>query len=80
VISPDVQLATVVQEHRLGVITPREPAMLARGILTVLADSTLRDRCALQGAAIVHSLFSPQAIGPQMRAMYELARSTPAIN
>jgi glycosyltransferase involved in cell wall biosynthesis len=80
VISPDVQLATVVQEYRLGVITPREPAMLANGILTVLADSMLRDRCASQGAAIVHSLFSPQAIGPQMRAMYELARSKPALN
>ena len=75
VVSPEVQLAGVVKEHRLGAVVPREPAMLARGILSVLADSALRERVAAEGNRVVQSLFSPETIGLQLRAMYDLARS-----
>ena len=75
VVSPDVQLGPVVCEHRLGVVVARAPATLAAAILSVLGDSALRQRCAAEGAAVVSSLFSPEVIGPQLRAMYELARS-----
>lgn len=75
VVSPDVQLGPVVRDHRLGAVVPREPTALASGILAVLGDSALRQRCAAEGAAVVNSLFSPEVIGPQLRAMYELARS-----
>ena len=75
VVSPDVQLAAVVQENRLGAVVPRDAAMLARGLLSVLEDTALRERCAVHGAAIIQSLFSPATIGAQLRAMYELARS-----
>jgi glycosyltransferase involved in cell wall biosynthesis len=74
IVSPDVQLGPVVREHRLGAVVPRDPATLASGILSVLADSALRERCAVEGAVVVNSLFSPEVIGPQLRAMYELAR------
>jgi glycosyltransferase involved in cell wall biosynthesis len=79
VVSADVQLATVLQEYRLGAVVSRKPAMLAQGILTVLEDAALRHHCASQGAAIVEALFSPKTIGPQLRAMYELARASSAI-
>jgi glycosyltransferase involved in cell wall biosynthesis len=75
VVSPDVLLGPVVRDHRLGAVVARDPAALASGILSVLGDAALRERCAAEGAAIVSSLFSPEVIGPQLRAMYELARS-----
>lgn len=75
VVSPDVQLAGVVEEHRLGAVVAREPAMLACGILTVLGNAALRQRVAAEGSAVVQSLFAPEIIGLQLRAMYELARS-----
>lgn len=75
VVSPEVQLASVVKEHRLGAVVPREPAMLAAGILSVLADSALRQRVAVEGSGVVQSLFSPETIGLQLRAMYDVARS-----
>jgi len=75
VVSPDVQLAEVLEEHRLGAVVPRDPSSLARGILAVLGDAALRQRCATEGAAIMQSLFSPGTVGLQLRAMYDLARS-----
>jgi glycosyltransferase involved in cell wall biosynthesis len=79
VVSPDVQLAAVVEEHRLGAVVPRDPTTLARGILSVLGDKALRQRCASQGAAVIQSLFSPTTIGAQLRTMYEVARSRSTI-
>jgi glycosyltransferase involved in cell wall biosynthesis len=79
VVSPDVQLAEVVAEHRLGAVVSRDPASLAEGILSVLGDPALRHRCATEGRAIMQSLFSPRTIGLQLRAMYELARSRPTV-
>ncbi|HET9003129.1 MAG TPA: glycosyltransferase family 4 protein, partial [Gemmatimonadaceae bacterium] len=75
VVSPDVQLGPVVRDYGLGAVAPRDPAALASGILAVLGDVALRQRCATEGPAVVNSLFSPEVIGPQLRAMYELARS-----
>ena len=75
VITPDVQLASVISEHRLGAVVPRDATMLAREIVSVLDDAELRERCAREGANIVQSLFSPAAIGARLRAMYELALS-----
>ena len=76
VVSPEVQLSGVVDEHRLGAVVPREPASLARGILDVLDDSELRARCAAQGSALARSLFTPDFVGTRLRAMYELAHSS----
>ena len=75
VVSPDVQLAEVIEQNRLGVVVAREPLSLARGILSVLGDAALRQRCAAEGGAVMQSLFAPGVIGLQLREMYELARS-----
>ena len=75
VVSPEVQIAEIVQENRLGLVVPREPAALAEGILGALGDASLRERCASRGASIARSLFTPESVGAGLRAMYELARS-----
>ena len=75
VISPEVQIADVIAEHRLGAIVPRQPDSLARGIVAVLDDGELRARCAADGASLARSLFTPQSTGTKLRAMYELALS-----
>lgn len=75
VVSPDVQLAEVVREQKLGIVASREPEALSRGILCALGDLPLRQRVAAEGNAVVQSLFSPETVGLKLRAMYELARS-----
>jgi glycosyltransferase involved in cell wall biosynthesis len=73
VVSPDVQLASFVVEHRLGLVSDREPGALANSILSALADDGLRRRCALEGAATIHRVFSPAVIGVKLRELYRVA-------
>lgn len=73
VISPDVQLASFVAEHGLGRVSAREPRELATNVLEALADDALRQRCALEGAAIIQRVFSPAAVGVKLRELYRVA-------
>ena len=73
VVSPDVQLASFVEEHRLGRVSDRAPAELAANILAVLEDRVLRDRCAREGAAIIHRTFAPAVVGARLRELYRVA-------
>ncbi|NUQ19862.1 MAG: glycosyltransferase, partial [Gemmatimonadaceae bacterium] len=75
VVSPEVQLSGVVEENRLGAVVPRDARALASGIIGVLADAPLRERCASQGAAIARSLFTLDSVGAKLRDMYDLARA-----
>lgn len=71
VISPDVQLASFVSEHRLGRVVARDPRELAQALGEVVDDDALRAHCAHHGPDAVRSDFSFERIGPQLRAMYE---------
>jgi glycosyltransferase involved in cell wall biosynthesis len=78
VISPDVQLASFVLEHGLGLVAEREPAALAEALVRVLRDDTLRARCRARGSEIVQSAFAADRIGSRLAAMYEFAASSDA--
>jgi glycosyltransferase involved in cell wall biosynthesis len=73
VVSPDVQLASFVEQHRLGRVSGRAPAELAASILAVMTDDALRARCAREGADIIHQTFAPAAVGARLRDLYRVA-------
>jgi glycosyltransferase involved in cell wall biosynthesis len=70
VITPEVQLAPVVESERLGIVVPRRVEAVAEGILRALGDRGLREQVASRGAAIVEKNFSPGAIGRLLAGMY----------
>ncbi|HET6282412.1 MAG TPA: glycosyltransferase, partial [Polyangia bacterium] len=70
VITPEVQLAPVVESERLGFVVPRRADAVAEGIVKALGDRALRDRVASRGAAIVEENFSLAAIGRLLAGMY----------
>lgn len=71
VLTAEVQLASFVQRHELGVVSTREPEILARDISRVLDDDILRARVGDRGPEIVEANFSPVSIGGRLLAMYE---------
>jgi glycosyltransferase involved in cell wall biosynthesis len=71
VVTPEVQLAEFVREHRLGLISDREPSPLGHAIARALQDHELRTRCGRCAGAILRHSFSPARIGDQQLRMYE---------
>jgi len=70
VLSPHVQLKSFVEEHRLGRVTDTAPQLLAKAVLDVLDDETLRARVRSEGSRLVSANFGIPAIGPRLSAMY----------
>jgi glycosyltransferase involved in cell wall biosynthesis len=80
VITEDVQVAWFVRDHRLGVVTGRDPEPLAAGILRALSDQPLRAHVAGNGATLAYRTFAPETVGAQLRALYDdvIARGNPS--
>lgn len=75
VVTPEVQLASFLREHRLGAVSGREPRELASAILGLLEDRALREECRARGPALVAEHFSPETIGRRLLEMYRAALS-----
>ena len=75
VVSPDVQLASFVSRHGLGIVSPREAGALADAIVDALGDAALRARSAREGPTLVREHFSPETVGAGLATMYEAALS-----
>jgi glycosyltransferase involved in cell wall biosynthesis len=75
VVSPDVQLASFVRRHGVGVVADREAAALADALVATLGDEPLRRRAASRGPLLVREHFSPETVGAGLGAMYEAALS-----
>ena len=73
VVTPGVQLAPWVADHRLGRVADRDPASLADAILAVLGDAELRSRVARSGAEAVIADFGIPRVAPALHAMYRSA-------
>lgn len=71
VISRDVQLAAFVERHALGRVVKADSEPLAEALLASLDDDALIARCRQDGRRLVADSFSPDAVGQQLRAMYE---------
>ncbi len=71
VISRDVQLAAFVERHALGRVVAADAGPLAEALLASLDDTALIARCRQDGRRLVADTFSPDAVGQQLRAMYE---------
>ncbi|MCS4054640.1 glycosyltransferase [Salinibacter ruber] len=77
VISGAVQLWSFIEENDLGRIVDRtDPAAIAEGLATVLADEAGRRRVAEEGPAAVREAFSLERVGEQLVEMYESVLST----
>jgi glycosyltransferase involved in cell wall biosynthesis len=70
VISPEVQLASFVREHGLGVVTESAPAPLADALLSALRDDALLAHCMRDGRATVSEHFSVVAVGMMLDTLY----------
>jgi glycosyltransferase involved in cell wall biosynthesis len=70
VMTPEVQLASLVQDHRLGIVVEREPQRFARAISAVLSDPALRLHCAETGPRIVAEHFSLPSVSARLMTMY----------
>jgi glycosyltransferase involved in cell wall biosynthesis len=71
VITEHVQVASFIRENGLGLIIERDPTSLAGGIIRALSDASLRHHVAATGAAVARQTFAPEAIGAQLRDLYE---------
>jgi glycosyltransferase involved in cell wall biosynthesis len=77
VVSAEVQLSSFVREHALGIITDHLEAAVANAVVAALEDRVLRERCRMQGAALIARYFSPHTIGTQLLDMYRFAATHP---
>ena len=82
VISPHVQLASVIEEENLGIVVDCAPDHLARAIIKTMSDPALKIRVEREGPAAVRNRFSPTLTGERLERMYEAAvsRRTHSIN
>lgn len=76
VLTAEVQLSSFVREHDLGVVAERSPGSLAQAIVAVLEDRATRERCRVNGPALIRQFFSPSTIGTRLLEMYDFAIST----
>jgi glycosyltransferase involved in cell wall biosynthesis len=70
VITPEVQIASVVEEHGLGVVAERSPAAIATALSRVLSDVALQRHCGEAGPRVVRELFSLSTVSAQLMSMY----------
>jgi len=62
----------VIQDGHNGLLVPpHDPASLAKAIITLIEDSTLRESVAREGYRTVEARFSTDAIGQQIIALYD---------
>jgi glycosyltransferase involved in cell wall biosynthesis len=73
VISPDVQLARVVEHHGLGLVAARSAPALAEAVIAVLGDRRLAEHVRATGHDVAQSLFSTHSVGERLREMYRAA-------
>lgn len=73
VVTPEVQLSTFVERHRLGRVVRGNAAGIAGGIVEVLRDPELRSACGDAGPRRVAESFSLGTVGNQLVEMYESA-------
>ena len=73
VISPEVQLARVVEQHGLGLVAERSASALAGAVIAVLRDRRLAEHVRAEGYCVAQSLFSTHSIGAQLGDMYSAA-------
>jgi glycosyltransferase involved in cell wall biosynthesis len=75
VVSPRVQLAEFVSEHRLGLVAETDGggAALADAVVRAMGDGALRERCRAHGADAVRAAFAPLEIGRRLAEMYRAA-------
>ena len=70
VVTAEVQLASLIQDHRLGVVAEREPERFARAISDILSDPVLRRHCAEMGPQIMAEQFSLPSVSVRLMTMY----------
>lgn len=73
VISPDVQLARVVEQHGLGLVAERLASALADAVIAVLRDRRLAEHVRAKGYSVAQSLFSTHSVGARLSDMYSAA-------
>jgi glycosyltransferase involved in cell wall biosynthesis len=74
VISGEVQLRSFVEEHDLGIVVDRlDEAAIAEGVAALLTDASRRQHIAKAAPDAVQEVFSVDAVGNDLRAMYEQA-------
>ena len=78
VVTPEVQLSSFVRSHALGAVVPGDPAGLSAGIVALLRDRELRERCRESAPELVAQTFSLESVGRKLRGMYESAIATSA--
>ncbi len=71
VLSDRVNICDDVAAAGAGLVVPREPAALARAILTLLADPARRRHMGEHGRRLVATRYAPAAVAAQLRRMYE---------
>lgn len=84
VITAEVQLASFVREHRLGIVVNGAPPALADALVAALHDEALLDHCERTGRATVRAQFSVDAVGRMLDALYgavsaPVVRPAPAV-
>ena len=57
--------------HNGLLISPHDPAGLAKAILTLMEDSTLRESVAREGYRTIEARFSTDVVGQQIVALYD---------
>lgn len=73
VISPHVQLASVIEEENLGIVVETTPELLAQAIVKTIRDESLRGRVERDGPDTVRRRFSSALTGERLEKMYDAA-------
>ncbi len=71
VLTPEVGLASFVEETRSGVVTPGEPQILAAAIRNLAADGALRESMGRAGKIAAAERLSWNSIAARMETVYE---------
>lgn len=71
VVTREVQLSSLIEDHGLGVTAERSPEALAQAISDVLNNAELRRRCSENGPRVVEELFSLSSVSSRLMSMYE---------
>jgi glycosyltransferase involved in cell wall biosynthesis len=79
VVTPEVQVADLVQANGLGAVTAADPPALARALVRVLRDDALVAACRQRGPALVAERFSEQSVAAGLARMYRAAIQSTAV-
>lgn len=70
VVTPQVGLASIVENNGAGIVTSGDPITLASSVSTLMGDGELRRSMGLAGRAAAENMFSWEAIAKQIEALY----------